>query len=281
MIAAALLALQVGFASGVVPDTVTVGDAFRVVVRVAAPGAERVEFPSSLGTPGTVDALSRSPSVAKDASGSFSAVYRLVAWQPGVLPAPEASIRVVLANGNAQVYNLRPRLPFVRSVLPADTTGLRPRPARDVWGQQRDLPWRWIGLALAVVIASALLWYLLRRRRTGAAAGDPRRDALAALDRLQPAATDEFYAALASILREFLAATSPRYGLDLTTSELLERRAAAGARPADLPLLEELLRSSDRVKFARGEPDASEAARALGAAREWVASFREPAVDPA
>ena len=276
MIAAALFALQVGFASGVVPDTVLVGDPFRVVVRVAAPGAARVQFPASLGSPGSVDALSRAPQVVKDASGNFSAVYRLVAWQPGVLPAPDAPIRVVLADGNTQVYNLRPRLPYVRSVLPADTAGLRPRPARGVWGHDRDFPWPWIWGSLAVVLASALFWFVLRRRRTGTAGGDPRQEALAALDRLQPAATDEFYAALASLLREFLVATSPRYGLDLTTTELLERMAATGTHREDLAPLRDLLGSSDWAKFARGVPDASQAAHALGAAREWVASFEQP-----
>ena len=273
---AALLLFQVAFATGLAPDTVTVGDPFRVVLRVSAPPGARVEFPPILLRNDTVGALAAAPEVAVDSAGVYTATYRAVAWVPGGHTLPTAALTVLLPGGVPQRYRVQPALPFVRSVLPADTAGLRPRGAKDVWGTDRATTVPWLLIALVALILLALLaWWLWRRRRPEVADSglDPRQRALAALAELRPENTEAFYVQLSAVLREFLAGTSAEWGLHLASSELLDRLGASSVANAQLDTLHDLLRASDGVKFARSRPGGEEAERALSAAREWVRGF--------
>lgn len=273
---AALLLFQVAFATGLAPDTVTVGDPFRVVVRVSAPPGARVEFPPILLRNDTIGALAAAPQVMMDSTGVHTATYRAVAWVPGGHTVPAAAVTVLLPGGIPQRYRVQPPLPFVRSVLPADTAGLRPRGPKDVWGTDRATTLPWLLLALAALILLVLLaWWLWRRRHAGAAeaAMDARERALAALAELRPEATEVFYVQLSAVLREFLAATSAEWGLDLASSELLAPLGASGVPAAQLGALRSLLGAADRVKFARSRPGNEEAERALSATRDWVQGF--------
>lgn len=277
MIVAALLLFQVGFATGLAPDTVTVGDPFRVVVRVFAPPGARVEFPPFLLRSDSIGALRAAPEVSTDPGGVHLATYHLVAWVTGAYPAPPVTVTVHSAAGVPQRYRVQPPLPVVRSVLPTDTTGLRPRGPKDVWGSSRAqlLPWLLLGLA-ALLLLALLAWWLWKRRRpsgTWLAQVDPRERALNAMAELRPEHTEAFYVQLSAILREFVAAQRREWGLDLATPELLERMAVGGVPAPDSATLRSLLGAADRVKFARSRPEAEEAQRALRAAQHWVHNF--------
>ncbi len=275
MILAALLLFQVGFATGVAPDTVTVGDPFRVVLRVSAPPGARVEFPPTLLRNDSIGALQAAPQLRADSAGGHLAAYHLVAWVTGGHTAPAIPVTVLLPGGIPQQYQVQPPLPFVRSVLPADTAGLRPRGPQDVWGTDRaaTLPSLLLGLA-ALLLLALLAWWLWRRRRGALApAADPRGWALAALTELRPEHTEAFYVQLSAILREFLAARNMEWGLDLSSAELLDRLAASATPPPQITALRGVLGAADRVKFARSRPGAEEAQGALSLARDWVQGF--------
>lgn len=276
MIAAGLLLFQVGVATGAAPETVTVGDPFRVVVRVSAPPGARVEFPPVLARNDTLGALRPAPQVQAGAAGHHTATYRAVAWIPGAPQAPLAAIRVLLPGGAVQTYRVQPPLPFVRSVLPADTTGVRPRGPKDVWGRDSagSFPWLLLGLAAAALLA-VVAWWLWKRRQRGALAPpvDPRERALAAIADLRPEHTEAFYVKLSAILREFLAAYSPEWGLDLASRELLDRLSAESTSADQVGTLAALLGAADGVKFARSCPGSTEAEAARDAAREWAKAF--------
>ena len=276
MIAAALLLLQVGVATGAAPDTVTVGDPFRVLVRVSAPPGARVEFPPVLARNDTLGALGAAPQVQVSAAGQHTATYRAVAWIPGAPQAPPAAIRVLLPGGAVQAYRVQPPLPFIRSVLPADTTGVRPRGPKDVWGRDSagSFPWLLLGLAAAALVA-LVAWWFSKRRQRGALAPpvDPRERALAAITDLVPEDTEAFYVQLSAILREFVAAYSPEWGLDLASRELLNRLSAESTSADQVGTLAALLGAADGVKFARSRPGTMEAEAARDAARDWVQAF--------
>ena len=85
-------------------------------------------------------------------------------------------------------------------------------------------------------MALALLaWWIVRRRRRprSVASVDPRKHALAELERLRAsgvADVEAFSAGISIILREFAATADPRLGTDLTTAELLDHLRRTGAR---------------------------------------------------
>ncbi|HEU5208754.1 MAG TPA: hypothetical protein VFU06_05015 [Longimicrobiales bacterium] len=287
------LALLGGFAHGahaqrvstaVVPQTITVGDVFHAAVRVELPAGAEAAFPDTLALPSEdIEAAARvRVQVDTTATGrTATALYALTAWRANEdVQLPDLAFTVRAAGGGVSTVTASFPVFQLTSVLPADTAGIEPKPARDVWGASRL--WWPILLALAALLLVALLaWYVWRRRRPReivqpATPGIPPRQR--ALDRLAHARTagfvergelKPFYTELAAALREYLEAIEPLLGADLTTGELAMHARRRGAPPMLLELIR-ILGRADLVKFARARPSAAEAYGDLDAARRWV-----------
>lgn len=239
------------------PETVTVGDPFRVVVRIRAPRGGDIGFPNAPDSAGAVEAVDPvqiSPS-SDSALVDQTAVYRLTAWDVGDVAVPLGSVRVALG-ATVREVSLGGISVFVRSVLPADTTLHIPKPARDVLPVPAPW-WLWLLAALVVALIIALLWWWLRRRRRArlVAVTDPYEDAIAAFARVEAlglvAAGERgrYVALMVEVLREFLARVDPRADLPLTTSELLGAIKNLPLVPSNR--LAGLLVEADLIKFAR------------------------------
>lgn len=276
-------------ATAATADTVTVGDRFQVAVRVSAPRGSRVEFPAHPDSAPDAQALGAVRVRRDPARGEHTAVYTLVAWRTGQPELPPLRVVVTLPDARVETLQVEAALPFVRSVLPADTAGVEPRGPKDVLDPRRSL-WPWLAAAAAVLLL-ALLLHRLRRRRPAPpeappAPADPRALALAALERarslglVEAREWKEFHALTSGALRGLVAALSPRWGTELTTRELLRRMGEAGAPAEEVVRLGALLREADLVKFARARPTAEEAERHWREARAWVERF-EPRRRPA
>ncbi|MBV9774553.1 MAG: hypothetical protein JO040_11420 [Gemmatimonadetes bacterium] len=278
-------------ASGSLPDTVTVGDRFTAVVRVRTAAGVRVAFPPRPDSAADVQALG-APRVRTGAAGEYAAAYPMVAWRPGALAAPTVAIRVMLADGRSEVLRAPLRLPFVRSVLPQDTSRIkiRPRGPRDVLDLAPD--WRLLALvaAAALLLLALLVWAVVRwlrrpKRRKPVSVPDARARALAELDRarqmglVEAGRWKEFYALTSGAVREFLDVVSARWGADLTTEEVVQTVAADEVPAEEVDRLLVVLREADLVKFARVPSSAPEAERHWTEARAWVAGFQPPVVE--
>lgn len=270
-------------ATGVVPDTVTVGDRFRAVLRLQLPPGARATFPALPAT----DTLQQVDTVRvlADSTGSASAVYSLVAWVAGVTPAASVPIEVALADGTRPVYRVPLRLPFVRSVLPADTVGLKPKPPKGLV----PIPlvrewWRLLLLGLALVAALCGVYWLWRRARRGRVVLlDPRAAALQRLDELRRGAPATlaglapFYAEVVRVLRVYLVALDPAaWPESLTSTELIGALERAGVPAEEVGEVERLLAEADPVKFAGAEAEARRALRFLDRVRGFVEGFDAP-----
>lgn len=281
----------VRFSTGSAPATVTVGDGFRALVRVSsAPGA-RIEFAPAVG-PSEAIQQTDSLRVLVGEGGEWTAVYPLVAWQTGLPSLPPVPVRVILPDGTEQRFEVGLRLPEVQSVLPADTAGIEPRPSKtiiaDRWNRQFAVLLV-LGL-LFLLVGAVLLWRRHRRGRGGEAAmpvrapRTPREEALARLGRVRdlpaarPAERKIFYSAVSDVLRRYVATLSPRWGVELTTAELLRELDAEGVGPDARAAFASLLTEADLVKFARWETTADDAEGARLRAREWVSGF--PPLEP-
>jgi hypothetical protein len=270
-------------ATGMVPDTVTVGDEFRAVLRLQLPAGAYATFPA-LPTTDTLQQVD-TVRVLADSAGSTTAMYSLVVWVAGITPAASVPVEVVLADGRKPVYRVPLRLPFVRSVLPADTVGLKPKPPKGLV----PIPlvrewWRLLLLGLALLAALCGVYWLWRRARRGRIVLlDPRAAALARLDELRAAAPGTlselapFYAETVRVLRVYLAALDPRaWGESLTSTELvaaLERSDVPAERVGEV---ERLLAEADPVKFAGAEAESQRALRFWEGVRSFVEGFDAP-----
>ena len=259
-----LLALQQGapprVQMGVVvqPETVTVGDPFRVTIRVRAPAGATIDFPAGPDSAADVEALDTRQVRPSAVTGAVeqTAVYRLVAWNVGPVPLALPDVRVRLPGGE-QRASLADLTVEVRSVLPADSALRVPKPQRPPL--VAPVPW-WVWALLAAALL-ALLWLLvwLWRRRRGRPAPalvvDPYETAqhefarVEALGLVDAGERGRYAALIVDVVRDYLAARVGGAPLSLTSRELLvairDRRSVPAGRLA--PLLAEV----DEVKFAR------------------------------
>jgi hypothetical protein len=271
----------------VAPETVTVGDRFRVAVSVDLPSADSVALivePDSLGRWQTVGAPRsyRPDSVSR----SHRAAATMVSWVTVAKDSAAATLRIFDGDGKTEDRSISIPLPVVRSVLPADTAKHRPRPAKDVYGSSRD--WRLVALiATGILLLLGLLAFLLLGRRKkkprAVAMPDARQRALSALERAGASGTAEagewkaFYSQVSGALRAFAEECEARWSADLTTTELLARMREDGVAPDDARPLAGVLRDADLAKFARHPLTLDMARRDLGDAKRWVETFDRPA----
>lgn len=248
-----------GIQRGVVvsPESVTVGDPFRVVIRVRAPLGTVLDFPDSPDSAFAVEPLDRV--VITDAGDTtaveMTATYRLAAWDVGPRPLRFEDI-LATRDGETRRIGVGNDLSImVASVLPADTAQRLPRPPRPVY--EFGLPWWWwLAVILSAAILGALFWWWWRRRPQRAApVVDPYTVATRAFARvdalglMSAGETGQHVTLFTDILRDYLAAARPLARTALTTGELLHLVRADRLIP--VARLARLLHEADLVKFAR------------------------------
>ncbi len=253
------------------PESVTVAEPFRVIVRVRAPRDVTVVFPAGPDSAQVVEAVDPpATSVGEDSAGMTErrATYRLVAWETGRLTVLLAPVTVGLGR-TAQRLDVRPEI-LVASVLPTDSakTKMAPRPALGVIDSARAW-WAW---ALGAVLAIAALGWLERRRRTRRAARRPPPPPLAvaeealtgvdALGLLEAGEPSRYVRLYADALRGYLSARVAGASRAQTTGELV---AALRGRAIPVARVTALLAEADQVQFAHRPVSA---ARAREVARE-------------
>jgi hypothetical protein len=291
---ALLLALAAGFAmpalgaaqnaaTAVIPRDIYVGDVFHAVVRLDLPVGARAVVPDTLLAGDALEPAGRVEILSDTLAGGgtrLTALYPLTVWRTGPSELEPARIRILTDGGERIVTATFPSFE-VTSVLPADTTGIEPKPAKDVLGGERII-WPWLLGGLILVLA-ALAFYLWRRRHRPRAAlrhldFDPRAAALAALadargeQLARMRAWRLLYIELADALRFYAAASYPVLGRDRTTLELGRAMGTTPLAEDDARRLIALLEHADLVKFARRDADADTALADWRAARAWVES---------
>lgn len=252
------------------PESVTVGDPFRVIVRVRAPIGSVLEFPASPDSGLAVEPLDPvSVVIAPDTTVvEQTATWRLAAWDTGRLAIRFPDILVRSPDGVRRLAVGRDLAVQVVSVLPADSALRVPRPVRPVF--EFGVPWwYWLLVALAAAALGVLFWWWWRRRpRAVAPSLDPYAAALREFERIESlgllAAGEHGHhlALTAEVLRTYLARTIPAARPSLTTSELALALRGEGHVPGTRVV--RVLHEIDLVKFARlrvSEAVAAEAAR--------------------
>ncbi len=276
------LSVQMGYR--ISPDTVLIGQPFKLFIKVHAPAGVRFEFPAGPDT-ATQNGLRpielRGEKLVTMLADTAVALYTLVAWDVGVQPLRFPDVRVTL-EGQERRPSLATASVFVKSVLPADTALRVPRPARLLI----VLPvfnWLLWLLLLAAAIVGVFLWWAWRRYRNRPKAPvDPYAHAQREFARieqqrlLEEGRYGDYYAAMVDVAREYLAARVPGVRRSDTSSELLRTMQPRDGVEAGLP---RLLERGDLVKFARADVPVDEA-RQAGLGLRSVVDHVEARINP-
>jgi hypothetical protein len=269
----------------VVPDTVKIGDPFRVTVGLRAPAGATIEFPRATDSASNVQSLD--PAVVRtstDAAGVEQyADYRVAAWDIGrqAVRLPDAVVRY---NGMQRRIPLTAQV-FVASVLPADTAERVPKPPRPLF-EINPFPW-WLLAALvaAAIIIGLLLWWWFRRRRKKPpvvvidpfARAQSEFQRIEALRLLDAGERGRYVTLMIEVLRDYLAARYAEAALSLTSTEL--HRSLRGSPNVPDDRLARLLNDADLIKFAR-RPVSGERARDLGREARTIVTDEHKASQP-
>jgi hypothetical protein len=258
----------------VLPETVTVGQSFVLVVRAIAPTGRQAIAPAVPDTGGMVEPLD--PANVTRRGDTLLVRYRLIAWQPGVLTIPLGPV-LLRRDSNDVSLPVDARV-VVASVLPADTADRLPKDARELFAT--DAPWweRWWMWGLAFVVGLLTIWLLVRWRRVRRArpaialtAIARAEDAFARLDARQLTALGEAGRQVvlsAEIVRQYLAEVDRALSQALTNGEVV----AASRRVAGVPTvtLSSMLQQVDACRFSGDDIAAPVAQHIGGLAREVV-----------
>lgn len=268
----------------VTPDTVLIGEPFRLFIKVHAPKGVRFEFPAGPDTVsqnGIRPVELRGERLVQMLGDTAVALYNLVAWDIGAQPLRIPDVRVTF-EGQERRPPLGAASVFVRSVLPADTALRVPKPARPliVLPVFNWLPWLAL---LAAVILAALAWWAWRRYRNRPKAPiDPyvrAQQDFARIEQrrlLEDGRYSDYYAAMADVAREYLVARVPGVRRSDTTTELLRTMQPRDGVESELP---RLLERADLVKFARAAVPLEEA-REAGIALRAIVDHVEGRLNP-
>jgi hypothetical protein len=261
---------------------VTVGEAFTVEVRATGPAGTTFTFPGEA----TSDALELRTGAPDPGAGAprepGTHRYEAAVFALGEVEIPPVPVRYRLPDGTEGEASSAPVALKIVSLLPKDPQQQKLADIRGPFevGIGRAF---WIALVAAVVLAAALVLWLVRRRRRAAA---PRpvpvpdlpadAEALRALDALLASgllARGEyrpFYIQLAAVAKRYLERRLGAPILEMTTAETLAFLRGHPHGGELLPVVRDLAEAADRIKFARGQGLAQEAERHLAAVRALV-----------
>ena len=285
---APLAAQQIPVKAGVTltPDSVRIGDPFRITIGVRAPVGASIEFPRVLDSTATVQSLDP---VTVRTSADTSAVeqyadYRVAAWDVGKQPIRLDDVLVRL-NGATRRVPIAGYSVFVRSVLPKDSAQRVPKPPRALF-EPNPFPW-WVWVLIAAAIIGLILWWMRRRRRKNpvpAIVVDPYERAetefqrIEALGLVDAGERGRYVSLMIEVLRDYLSARYAEASLALTSTEL--ERAVGHVVHIPQDRLTRVLTDADLIKFAR-RPVSGERARELGREARAIVGSEHRASQPA
>jgi hypothetical protein len=266
---------------------VTVGEAFGVEVNATGPAGTTFTFPGEavtdtfeLRTPRPDPRQSASPPPAPGTHRYEAAVYVL-----GEAEIPPIPVRYRLPDGTEGGASSEAIALKVVSLLPRDP---QEQKLADVRGPLAVGigPAFWIALAACLVLAAALVVWLVRRRREAELpppAPVPElpadTEALRALEALLASGLlsrgeyRPFYIQLAAVAKRYLERRLGAPILEMTSAETLAFLRSHPRGGELLPVVRDLAEVADRIKFAKGHGLALEAERHLAAVRSLVPSL--------
>lgn len=234
------------------------------------------------------------------ATGRFrlQAIYPFAVYQAGTYTIPPVSIRV-LEDGDVLVYDTdtlylniyEPDIDLSQAIR--DIKDIQHVSAWERFGDfcRRNLWWLISG---AVLLAGAgFVWYYLRRKRRNLPVFSAPRPAVPPLDQAladlkqlkekqlwQQNRLKEYYTELTDILRIFLAGHTHIAAVEMTSDECLEAlRQHYPDRQEAVRDLGRVFRTADLVKFAKGEPQASEHQECFRLIWQFIASHKTEMAD--
>lgn len=172
-----------------------------------------------------------------------------------------------------------------------DIGSLATRPGRGIFAapveESSGHPALWVGIAAAAAVVVFLLVSRKTRPKQAPPPTPPHELAydalrrLVALDLIAKGEIETFFVHLSSILRDYIERRFHVHAPERTTEEFLEEASRHPALERHRTRLAEFLTLSDRVKFARFEPEEADIQGTFDVLKQFIEETREETVTPA
>lgn len=232
----------------------TVGDPITIWIEVRHAAAAQVEVESAMTDLGALDAAL--PEIEIVEPGLTRVRWRTAAFTVGVFEVPLPPLVVTGDNGGRETLSFAPLRLEIRSLLADGAVAPRPLAPPESIGGSSGIAFI-IAALLAVGAGFVLARVLgLRARQRGSPAVSAMESPAGPLlpDPSDGRSAAEYCRALARAVRAHLAARYSIPAQSLTSAELPEHLAAAGAPPATVQRIRTLLRECDAAAFAEQTP---------------------------
>jgi hypothetical protein len=256
---------EVEFVAGVDRDSVTVGDAVVLRLRVRREASDRVDVAQAVQalSGGSIEILQlRDPVTRQISDGRVEELQDVVvaAYRPGVHEIPPIGLAYRTASGDTGRVLTRPIPVTVHSVLPEGLEDIR-----DIKPPVR-LPaktpfWAWVVAAGLAAVAGILIWYFRRRsRRPTEAPPEPPIDwpgevaKVLRMGLLEKGEFQDYYFRLAVVARRYLEDRTGVEAMERTTAEVGRDLEATSLDPSYITEINGFLVGADLVKFAKHRP---------------------------
>jgi len=272
---------------------VTVGETFTIELKATGPAGATYTFPGEAETDGfelrTPPPDPKAGPVPAAEPGTHR--YEAAVFVLGEAEIPPIPVRYRLPDGTEGQASSPPVPLKIVSLLPKDS---QEQKLADIRGPLSVGIGRafWVGLVVALGLVAALAVWLFRRRRKVEAPGVPVPEvpadaealralaALAASGLLARGEYRPFYIRLTAVAKRYLERRLGAPVLEMTTAETLAFLRGHAHGDDLLPVVRDLAEAADRIKFAKGQGVAEEAARHLDAVRALVPALEEKLQPP-
>lgn len=273
---------DVVISASAVPDSITVGDRVVLTITVEHATNESFEWPKGLETLGSFEVMSFRPlePVVVEGRVRSRAQYELTVFELGELEIPAIGLEVTPGDPDeTRAFETDPIKVIVYSVGVADSADIKD--IKPPLGISRNwwllAPW----ILGALALAAALFW-LVRRMRRGDSATSvtphrlPHEIAFAALDALESSQlldrgdVKRYFTEASEIVRVYLEGRFGIVAMEMTSRDISRELESLRLSRRELDSLEDFLRRSDLVKFAKHRPGPDSCKALVPAARKFV-----------
>lgn len=273
-------------------DTFTIGDEVVVKIQAIYPSDIKLTPPSGQ-LDDTAFVLKKGPlaeSISENDNNNDTYTFVILPISTGDIPTPAFRFFWYDSSGKPNQITAPQRIVHVKSLLPADTTGID---IKDIIGP-KSLPVQWWPYALGALIIMALIavWYFLFRKKLNkmeipVAPPEPPFDKairelaiLKETDLIGKGKIKQFYIELSDILRRYIEGRFDIRAVEATTYELKRLLKHPELTKDQYQTILEFLGRSDLVKFAKFQPSAEYPAGDYDLVRNLVISTKPIEITP-
>jgi len=266
-------------------DRILIGDHLQLIAEINSGSAkfDKIDF-ESIDTSSHFELIN--PGEAEGQAGQKKFIQKILvtSFDSGIYYLPP--LTAIFKSNGEQILSKSNPIPISIGTVPPDSLGLAP--LKDII--EEEATWEdylmWMLIPLLLLILALIYFWWRRRKEAGSVTKvievyvPPHERALNELEQLeqeklwQQGDFKKFEVRISTIFRRYLEDKFNFPALEWTTREIVQHLSQGGFEDISVPVVQEVLKQSDMVKYAKVKPGAEAHGRQISLVREWILSTK-------